>query len=91
VKLRRISNQLTYKPRLYKFNSHSHILHKVRNNIEIHQSLKHKVITNQVHKKVAEANSFKTTHTFSSDTVSGDSHVQQKHQVRHTERPCHWS
>jgi hypothetical protein len=91
VKPRRISNQPTYKPRSYKFSSHRHILHKVRNNIETHRSLKHKVITNQVHNKVAKANSFKTTHTFSSDTVSGDSHVQQKHQVRHTERPCLWS
>jgi hypothetical protein len=62
MKPRRISNQPTYKPRSYKFSSHSHILHKVRNNIEIHQSLKHKVITNQVYNKVAEANSFKTTH-----------------------------
>jgi hypothetical protein len=88
VKPRRISKQPTYKLRLYKFSSHNHILHKVRNNIEIHRSVKHKVITNQVHKKVAKANSFKTTHTFSSDTVSGDSHVQQKHQVRCTERPC---
>jgi hypothetical protein len=38
---------------------------KLRNIIEIHRSLKHKVITNQIHNKVAEANSFKTTHTFS--------------------------
>jgi hypothetical protein len=91
VKPRRISNQLTYKSRSYKFSSHSHILHKVRNNIEIHRSLKHKVITNQVQSKVAEANSFKTTHIFSSDTMSRDSHVQQKHQVRRTERPCPWS
>jgi hypothetical protein len=91
VKPRRILNQPTYKPKSYKFNSHSHILHKVRNNTEIHRSLKHKVITNQVHKKVAEVKSFKTTHTFSSDTVLGDSQVHQKHQVRHTERPYPWS
>jgi hypothetical protein len=75
MKPRRISNQPTYKLRSYRFSSHSYILHKVRNNIKIHRSLKHKVITNQVHKKVAEANSFKTTHTFSSDTVPKDSHV----------------
>jgi hypothetical protein len=55
------------------------MLHKVRNNTEIHQSLKHKVITNQVHNEIAEANSFKATHTFSSDTVPGDSHFIQKH------------
>jgi hypothetical protein len=55
VKPRQISNQPTYKPRSYKFNSHSHILHKVRNITEIHWSLKHKVIVNQVHNKVAEA------------------------------------
>jgi hypothetical protein len=85
VKSRRISNQPTYKPRSYKFSSHSHILHKVRNNIETHQSLKHKVITNQVHTKIAKANSFKTSHTFSSDTMPGDSQVQQKHQIRRTE------
>jgi hypothetical protein len=91
MKLRRISNQPIYKPKLYKFSSHSHILYKVRNIIEIHRSLKHKVITNQIHKKVLEANNFKITHTFSSDTVPGDSQVQQKHQVRHTERPCPWS
>jgi hypothetical protein len=69
------------------------MLHKVRNNIETHRSLKHKVITNQVHNKVAEANSFKTTHTFSSDTVLGDSHIQRKHQVRlwsdHALSPSH--
>jgi hypothetical protein len=63
------------------------MLHKVRNNIEIHWSLKHKVITNQVHNKVVKANSFKTTHTFSSDTVLGDSHIQRKHHVRRIERP----
>jgi hypothetical protein len=91
VKPRRILNQPTYKPRSYKFSSHSHILHKVRNNIETHRSLKYKVITNQVHAKVAEANSFKTTHLFSLDTVLGDSHVQQKRQVRRTERSCPWS
>jgi hypothetical protein len=85
VKARRISNQPTYKPRSYKFSSHSYIFHKVRNSIEIHQSLKHTVITNQVHNKVAKANSFKTTHTFNLDTVPGDSHFQQKHQIRHTE------
>jgi hypothetical protein len=58
MKPRRISNQPTYKPRSYKFSSHRHILHKVRNNTEIHRSLEHKVITNQVQYKVAEANSF---------------------------------
>jgi hypothetical protein len=91
MKPRWILNQPTYKPRSYKFSSHSHILHKVGNNIETHRSLKHKVITNQVHNKVAEANSFKTTHTFSSDIVPDDSHVQQKHQLRRTERPYPWS
>jgi hypothetical protein len=85
MKSRRISNQATYKPRSYKFSSHSHILYKVRNNIEIHRILKHKVITNQVHNEIAKANSFKATHTFSSDTVPGDSHFQQKHQIRHPE------
>jgi hypothetical protein len=39
------------------------MLHKVRNIIETHHSLKHKVITNQVHNKEAETNSFKITHT----------------------------
>jgi hypothetical protein len=63
MKLRRISKQPTYKPRSYKSSSHSLILHKVHNNIEIHWSLKHKVIINQVHTKVAEANSFKTIQT----------------------------
>jgi hypothetical protein len=67
VKPRLISNQPTYKPtyklRSYKFNSHSHILHNVYNNIEIRRSLKHKVIKNHVHNKVAEANSLKTTQT----------------------------
>jgi hypothetical protein len=52
------------------------MLHKIRNNTKIHRSLKHKVITNQIQNKVAEANSLKTTHTFSSDTVPEDSHVQ---------------
>jgi hypothetical protein len=118
VKPRRISNQSTYKPRSYKFSSHSHILppsiyvcrpesvsvrktrfsrdrhlgtegvlHKIRNISWIHRSLEHKVITNQVHNEIAEANSFKATHTFSSYTVSGDSHFQQKHHIRYTERP----
>jgi hypothetical protein len=90
VKSQWISNQPTYKPRSYKFSSHSHILHKVHNNIETPRTLKHKVITNQVHTKVVEANSLKITHMFSSDTVPGDSHVQQKHQRRRTERPCLW-
>jgi hypothetical protein len=36
---------------------------------------------------IAEANSFKATHTFSSDTVPEDSHFQQKHQIRYMERP----
>jgi hypothetical protein len=66
MKPRRILNQPTYKPRSYKFSIHHHILHKVRNNIEVHRSLKHRVITNQVRNKIAEANSFKTTHTLSS-------------------------
>ena len=39
------------------------MLHKVRNDSWIHQSLEHKVITTQVQTKIAEANSFKTTHT----------------------------
>jgi hypothetical protein len=63
MKSRRISNQPTDKPRSYKFSSHSRILHKVRNIIEIHRSLKHRIITNQVHNKVTKANSLKTTHT----------------------------
>jgi hypothetical protein len=64
MKSQQISNQLTYKSRSYKFSSHSHILHKVHNIIEIHQSIKHKVITNQVHKKVVKANSLRLhTHT----------------------------
>jgi hypothetical protein len=76
MKSRRISNQPTYQPRSYKFSSHSHILHKLRNIIEIHRSLKHKVITNQIHNKVAKTNSSRRyTHTFSLNTVSGDSHV----------------
>jgi hypothetical protein len=87
VKPRRISNQPTYKSRSYKFSSHSHILYKVCNISWIHQSLEHKVITNQVHNEIAEANSFKATHMFSLDKVSGDSHFQQKYQIRYTERP----
>jgi hypothetical protein len=63
MKSRRSSNQPTYKPRSYKFSSHNHILHKVCNITEIHQSLKHKVITNQVYNEIAKANSFKITHT----------------------------
>jgi hypothetical protein len=58
MKPRRILNQPTYKPRSYKFNSHSLMLHKVHNDSWIHQSLEHKVITNQVQNKVAETNSF---------------------------------
>jgi Na+/phosphate symporter len=91
MKPRRILNQPTYKPRSYKFSSHNHILHKVHNNIKTHRSLKHKVITNQVHNQVVEANSFKITHIFSSDIVPRDNHIQQKHQVRRTERLCPWS
>jgi hypothetical protein len=90
----KISNQPTYKPRTYKFSSHSHILHKVRNDSWIHRSLEHKVITTQVHTEIAEANSFKShTHTFSSDKKSFKksfmpvgSHFRQKHQIRNTER-----
>jgi hypothetical protein len=64
MKSRRISNQPTYQPRSYKFSSHIHILYKVHNIIEIHWSLKYKVITNQVDNKVAEANSLRLhTHT----------------------------
>ena len=63
MKPQRISNQSTYKPRSYKFSSHHHMLHKVRNDSRIHQSLKYKVITNQVQSEIAEANSFKATHT----------------------------
>jgi hypothetical protein len=92
MKPRKISNQPTYKPRSYKFSSHVHILHKVSNLIEIHRSLKHKVITNQVHNKVAEANSFETSHTHLVwIIVPTSSQVQQKHQVRRMERPCPWS
>jgi hypothetical protein len=76
VKPRSISNQPTNKPRSYKFSSHSHILHKVRNIIEIHRSLKHKVITNQVHNKIAQASSFETSHTHLVwITVPNSSHV----------------
>ena len=62
MKPRRISNQSTYKPRSYKFSSHRHMLHKVRNDSRIHQSLGYKVITNQVQSEIAEANSFEVTH-----------------------------
>ena len=85
MKPRRISNQLTYKPRSYKFSNHRPMLHKVRNDSWIHQSLEHKVITTQVQTEIAEANSFKATHTFDSDTVPVGSHLQQKHQMRNTE------
>jgi hypothetical protein len=92
MKPQRISNHPTYKPRSYKFSSHSHILHKVCNIIEIHRSLKHKVITNQIHNKVAEAISFETSYTHLVWIIVLDSsHIQQKHQVRHMERPCPWS
>ena len=80
MKLRRISNQSTYKPRSYKFSKYRHKLHKVRN-----QSLEYKVITTQVQTEVAKANSFKATHTFSSDTMPVGSHLQQKHQTRDME------
>ena len=63
MKPRRISNQSTYKPRLYKFSNYRHMLYKVRNDSWIHQSLEHKVITTQVQTEIAEANSFKATHT----------------------------
>ena len=53
----------------------------------IHQSLEHKLITYQVRTEIAEANSFKATHTFDSDTVPVGSHFQQKHQMRNTELP----
>ena len=87
MKSRRISNQSTYKPRSYKFSKYHHTLHKVRNHSWVHQSLKHKVITTQVQTEIAEANSFKATHThtFSSDTMPVGSHLQQKHQMRDTE------
>ena len=39
------------------------MLHKVRNHGWVHQSLEYKVITTQVRSKLAEANSFKATHT----------------------------
>ena len=61
------------------------MLHKVHNDSRIHQSLEYKVITNQVQSEIAEANSFKVTHTFSADTMPVGSHVQQKHQMRDTE------
>ena len=63
------------------------MLHKVRNDSRIHQSLEYKVITNQVQSEIAEANSFQVTHThtFSSNTVPVSSHLQQKHQMRDTE------
>jgi hypothetical protein len=87
VKSRRISNQPTYKPRSYWFSNHLYMLHKVRNDSWIHRSSEHKVITNQVQINIAEASSFKTTHTFSSDTVPVGSHLQQKHQMRDMEWP----
>ena len=61
------------------------MLHKVHNDSWIHRSLEHKVITTQVQTEIAEANSFKATHTFGSDTVPVGSHLQQKHQMRDTE------
>ena len=61
------------------------MLHKVRNHSWVHQSLEYKVITNPVQSEIAEANSFKDTHTFSSDTMPVGSHLQQKHQMRDTE------
>ena len=61
------------------------MLHKVCNDSWIHRSLEHKVITTQVQTEIAEANSFKATHTFSSDTMPVGSHLQQKHQVRDME------
>ena len=39
------------------------MLHKVRNHSWVRQSLEYKVITNQVQSEIAEANSFKATHT----------------------------
>ena len=63
MKPRRISNHSTYKPRSYKFSKYRHMLHKVRNHSLVHQSLEYKVITTQVQTEVAEANSFKATHT----------------------------
>ena len=85
MKPRRISNQSTFKPRSYKFSKYRHTLHKVRNHSWVHQSLKHKVITIQVQTEIAEANSFKTTHTFDSEKVPVGSHLQQKHQMRDME------
>ena len=61
------------------------MLHKVRNHSSVHQSLEYKVITIQVQTEMAEVNSFKATHTFSSDTMPVGSHFQQKHQMRNTE------
>jgi hypothetical protein len=61
------------------------MLHKVRNDSLIHRSSEHKVITTQVQLNIAEASNFKTTHTFSSDTVPAGSHLQLKHQMRDTE------
>jgi hypothetical protein len=63
------------------------MLHKVCNDSWRYRSLEHKVITTQVQINIAEASSFKTTHTFSSDTVPVSSHLQQKHQMRDTEWP----
>jgi hypothetical protein len=54
------------------------MLYKVRNIIRIHQNLEHKVITTQVYNKVAEANSFETPHTLSSDIVPDNGQVPQK-------------
>jgi hypothetical protein len=61
------------------------MLHKVCNGSLIYRSLEHKVNTTQVQLNIEEASNFKTTHTFSSDTVPVGSHLQQKHQMRDTE------
>jgi hypothetical protein len=52
------------------------MLHKVHNDSLIHQSSEHKVITTQAQLNIAEASNFKTTHTFSLDTVPVGSHLQ---------------
>jgi hypothetical protein len=51
---------------------------QVRNIIRIHQNSEHKVITTQVYNKVAETNSFETSHTLSSDIVPDNGQVPQK-------------
>jgi hypothetical protein len=65
MKSRRISNQPTYKSRSYKLAAIVTYYIKFATSFRIHLSSEYKVITKQVHNKVAEANSFETSHTLS--------------------------